>query len=236
PRHDRQHEPRVRLHRRDLPDRRRDAEVPAADGAQRGAGRARRGVRQGAGPVARPVRRAGGLRVPGARPLHGRPVPGRAEAPAGPHLGGPRQADLAARRPGLRRERDGPTDEAVKESFPASDSPAVSHSGKEDEPREVDPNGSSRPHNPVTVTLEDGTTFELDHGHVALAAITSCTNTSNPYVMIGAALLAKKAVEKGLTRKPWVKTSLAPGSQVVTDYYERAGLTPYLDKIGFNLV
>ncbi len=130
----------------------------------------------------------------------------------------------------------GPTDEAVKESFPASDSPAVSHSGKEDEPREVDPNGSSRPHNPVTVTLEDGTTFELDHGHVALAAITSCTNTSNPYVMIGAALLAKKAVEKGLTRKPWVKTSLAPGSQVVTDYYERAGLTPYLDKIGFNLV
>ena len=76
----------------------------------------------------------------------------------------------------------------------------------------------------------------LDHGHVVIAAITSCTNTSNPYVMIGAALLAKKAVEKGLSRKPWVKTTLAPGSKVVMDYYERAGLIPYLDKLGFNLV
>src|SRR5690606_10166542 len=66
--------------------------------------------------------------------------------------------------------------------------------------------------------------------------ITSCTNTSNPSVMIGAALLAKNAVEKGLTRKPWVKTSLAPGSKVVTDYYERAGLVPYLEKLGFHLV
>src|SRR5499427_7224254 len=66
--------------------------------------------------------------------------------------------------------------------------------------------------------------------------ITSCTNTSNPSVMVGAALLAKKAVEKGLTRKPWVKTTLAPGSKVVTDYYDKAGLTPYLEKIGFNLV
>jgi aconitate hydratase len=69
-----------------------------------------------------------------------------------------------------------------------------------------------------------------------IAAITSCTNTSNPSVMIGAALLAKKAVEKGLSRKPWVKTSLAPGSKVVMDYYDRAGLTPYLEKLGFNLV
>src|SRR5690606_23281256 len=76
----------------------------------------------------------------------------------------------------------------------------------------------------------------LDHGAVTIAAITSCTNTSNPSVMIGAALLAKKAVEKGLQRKPWVKTTLAPGSQVVSDYYEKAGLTPYLDKLGFNLV
>jgi len=86
------------------------------------------------------------------------------------------------------------------------------------------------------VTLDDGTTFELDHRAVAIAAITSCTNTSNPSVMIGAALLAKKAVEKGLQRKPWVKTTLAPGSKVVSDYYEKAGLTPYLDKLGFNLV
>ncbi|MFI0407647.1 aconitate hydratase AcnA [Actinomadura sp. 3N508] len=130
----------------------------------------------------------------------------------------------------------GAADEASNESFPASDSPAISHDTSGDKPRHVDPNGSFRPHNRVPVTLDTGTTFELDHGHVAVAAITSCTNTSNPYVMIGAALLAKNAVEKGLTRKPWVKTSLAPGSQVVTDYLERAGLTPYLDKIGFNLV
>ncbi|HEU5031206.1 MAG TPA: aconitate hydratase [Spirillospora sp.] len=130
----------------------------------------------------------------------------------------------------------GPADEASDESFPASDSPAIAHDGNGDKPRHLGENGSGRPHNRVPVTLEDGTGFELDHGHVAVAAITSCTNTSNPYVMIGAALLAKKAVEKGLTRRPWVKTSLAPGSQVVTDYYERAGLTPYLDKIGFNLV
>jgi len=95
---------------------------------------------------------------------------------------------------------------------------------------------AGRPSNPQNVTLEDGTEFELDHGAVTIAAITSCTNTSNPSVMIGAALLAKKAVEKGLQRKPWVKTTLAPGSKVVTDYYERSGLTPYLDKLGFNLV
>ncbi|MBZ5733648.1 aconitate hydratase AcnA [Nocardioides sp. TRM66260-LWL] len=88
----------------------------------------------------------------------------------------------------------------------------------------------------VPVTLEDGTSFELENGAVTIASITSCTNTSNPSVMIGAALLAKKAVEKGLQRKPWVKTTLAPGSKVVSDYYEKAGLTPYLDKLGFNLV
>ncbi|GAA2639639.1 aconitate hydratase AcnA [Streptomyces axinellae] len=113
------------------------------------------------------------------------------------------------------------TDEAGKESFPASDAPAVS-------------NGV--PTKPVQVTGPDGHTYEIDHGAVTVAAITSCTNTSNPYVMVGAALVAKKAVEKGLTRKPWVKTTLAPGSQVVMDYYDRAGLTPYLDKLGFNLV
>lgn len=112
-------------------------------------------------------------------------------------------------------------EEAGKESFPASDSPA-SHNGV--------------PSNPVTVTAPDGTTYEIDHGAVTVAAITSCTNTSNPYVMVAAALVAKKAVEKGLTRKPWVKTTLAPGSKVVTDYFDKAGLTPYLDKVGFNLV
>ena len=111
-------------------------------------------------------------------------------------------------------------DESGIESFPASDAPAVR-------------NGISKP---TPVTAPDGAQFEIDHGSVVIAAITSCTNTSNPSVMLGAALLAKKAVEKGLHVKPWVKTTLAPGSKVVTDYYERAGLTPYLDKLGFNLV
>ncbi|GHH64671.1 aconitate hydratase [Streptosporangium violaceochromogenes] len=129
----------------------------------------------------------------------------------------------------------GPIDEASAESFPASDSPAISHGGSGDEPHPAGLNGD-RPHRPVQVTLSDGTSFEIDHGVVTIAAITSCTNTSNPYVMMGAALLARNAVAKGLTRKPWVKTSLAPGSQVVTGYFERSGLQPYLDKIGFNLV
>ena len=88
----------------------------------------------------------------------------------------------------------------------------------------------------VPVTLEDGTSTRITHGDVVIASITSCTNTSNPSVMLGAALLAKKAVEKGLASKPWVKTTLAPGSQVVTDYYEKAGLTSYLERLGFYLV
>ena len=88
----------------------------------------------------------------------------------------------------------------------------------------------------VVETTIDGSPVEIGHGAVAIAAITSCTNTSNPYVMIGAGLLAKKAVEKGLSRKPWVKSTLGPGSKVVTDYYDKAGLTPYLDKLGFNVV
>jgi aconitate hydratase len=88
----------------------------------------------------------------------------------------------------------------------------------------------------AAVALAEPAVGALDHGAVVIAAITSCTNTSNPSVMIGAGLLAKKAVERGLTRKPWVKSSLAPGSKVVTEYLEAAGLTPYLDQLGFNLV
>jgi aconitate hydratase len=123
-------------------------------------------------------------------------------------------------------------DEAVEESFPASDSP--SHTGGNGAPKHPS-KAEGRPSKPTRVSL-DGQEVEIDHGAVVIAAITSCTNTSNPSVMIGAALLAKNAVEKGLARKPWVKTSLAPGSKVVSDYYDRAGLTPYLDKLGFNLV
>ncbi len=95
--------------------------------------------------------------------------------------------------------------------------------------------GAPKP-NPATVRLPDAGACTIDHGAVVIAAITSCTNTSNPAVMMAAGLLAKKAVERGLRRKPWVKTSLAPGSRVVTDYYEKAGLTTYLDQLGFNLV
>ncbi|MFF7447918.1 MULTISPECIES: aconitate hydratase AcnA [unclassified Streptomyces] len=130
-----------------------------------------------------------------------------------------------------------PVDEASAESFPASDAPAYgSQENGAGAPQHADGTGAAIPSNPVTVTAPDGSTYEIDHGAVTVAAITSCTNTSNPYVMVAAALVAKKAVEKGLTRKPWVKTTLAPGSKVVTDYFDKAGLTPYLDKVGFNLV
>ncbi len=132
---------------------------------------------------------------------------------------------------------DSGVDESLEETFPASDAPSSSSGNGSGKPRHsAAPKDGGRPSKSVPVRLEDGTEFDLDHGAVTIAAITSCTNTSNPSVMIGAALLAKKAVEKGLDRKPWVKTSLAPGSKVVSDYYEKAGLTPYLDKLGFNLV
>ncbi|MET9272403.1 aconitate hydratase AcnA [Kribbella sp. NPDC003557] len=118
-------------------------------------------------------------------------------------------------------------------SFPASDAPN-GHGNVDDSPHEVHAS-KDRPSKKTTVSLE-GQEIELDHGHVVIASITSCTNTSNPSVMLAAALLAKNAVDKGLASKPWVKTSLAPGSKVVTDYYEKAGVTPYLEKLGFHLV
>jgi aconitate hydratase len=132
-------------------------------------------------------------------------------------------------------------DEAGEESFPASDPPAEDHDDERGRPRPAihDPavavaeRGSE---DVIEVTLEDGTSFELDHGRVVIAAITSCTNTSNPSVMVGAGLLARNAIERGLSRKPWVKTSLAPGSTVVTDYLDKADLTKYLDQLQFNLV
>jgi aconitate hydratase len=129
-------------------------------------------------------------------------------------------------------------DDAVADSFPASDPPADDHNGEAGKPRKSRSGAavSERQANPVEVTLEDGTEVTLDHGRVVIAAITSCTNTSNPSVMIGAGLLARRAVERGLSSRPWVKTSLAPGSTVVTDYLEQAGLDEYLDKLGFNLV
>jgi aconitate hydratase len=128
-------------------------------------------------------------------------------------------------------------DEAVEETFPASD-PASSLAFADDDAvvpsAAVGANG--RPTKPTEVKSDELGEFILDHGAVVIAAITSCTNTSNPEVMLGAALLAKNAVEKGLTTKPWVKTTMAPGSQVVSDYYDKAGLWPYLEKLGFYLV
>jgi len=128
-------------------------------------------------------------------------------------------------------------------SFPASDPPATTFGGAPEPPgadagrAAPEPAANApRPTHPVPVRLADGTRFALDHGHVVIAAITSCTNTSNPSVMLAAGLLAKNAVERGLAAKPWVKTSLAPGSKVVMDYYERAGLLPSLEKLGFHLV
>jgi aconitate hydratase len=130
-------------------------------------------------------------------------------------------------------------DEAIEESFPASD-PVSTHvpNGVGHEPTGGTGGAqvADRPVTHVDVTLGDGTQTDLDHGRVVIAAITSCTNTSNPSVMVGAGILARNAVQKGLTVKPWVKTSLAPGSKVVTEYLDRAGLTEYLDALGFNLV
>jgi aconitate hydratase len=130
-------------------------------------------------------------------------------------------------------------DEAVEESFPASDPAADSSPGHDytasPEPVTVPDVVVAERARAVPVEL-DGKRFELEHGAVVIAAITSCTNTSNPSVMVAAGLVAKKAAERGLERKPWVKSSLAPGSKVVTEYYERAGLTPYLEELGFHTV
>ncbi|WP_052624731.1 aconitate hydratase AcnA [Mycobacteroides abscessus] len=126
-------------------------------------------------------------------------------------------------------------DEAVEESFPASDSAVLSFAEDDAVIPSAANGGEGRPPKPVKVTSAERGNFVLDHGAVVVAGITSCTNTSNPSVMLGAALLAKKAVEKGLTTKPWVKTNMAPGSQVVTDYYNKAGLWPYLEKLGYYL-
>ncbi len=135
---------------------------------------------------------------------------------------------------------NGGLDKEMADTFPASDPPSTMSPGHEPFVEE------ERPLQTATVVVEpspsraqvtlDGEEFELDHGSVVIAAITSCTNTSNPSVMIGAGLLAKKAVERGLERKPWVKSSLAPGSKVVADYYEAAGLQEPLSALGFDIV
>ncbi|HEY0249338.1 MAG TPA: aconitate hydratase [Gryllotalpicola sp.] len=128
-------------------------------------------------------------------------------------------------------------DEAIGETFPASDPIAVgAHAHNGEAVHHHVSNAPAVVSKPSVVTLADGTSYTLDHGAVTIAAITSCTNTSNPSVMLAAGLLARNAVKKGLTAKPWVKTTLAPGSKVVTDYYEKAGLTTDLEALGFYTV
>ncbi len=166
-----------------------------------------------------------------------------------PSIAGPKRpqdrVSLTEAKPAFRMALEGilpdpsDEDESVAESFPASD-PVASHvpngAGHEPEGGTGGTQVAERPSTRTPVTLADGTETELDHGHVVIAAITSCTNTSNPSVMLGAGILARNAVQRGLKVKPWVKTSLAPGSKVVTEYLERAGLTEYLDELGFQLV
>ena len=225
PRHDRQHEPGVRLHLRDLPDRRRDRALPAAD----------RPVRASRSRSSRRTRRR---RACGTTRTH---EPAYSEyleldlSTVVPSIAGPKRPQdrvSLIRREDARSARccptTSPTTASTRRARRASRPPTPPSSNSR-------ANGG-RPHEPTPVTAPDGTTYELDHGAVVIASITSCTNTSNPQVMIGAALLAKNAVERGLSAKPWVKTTLAPGSKVVMDYYEKAGLVPYLDKLGFNLV
>ncbi|MCU1465500.1 MAG: aconitate hydratase 1 [Actinomycetia bacterium] len=150
-----------------------------------------------------------------------------------------REETAAAPTPAIGAKRPA-ADEAALESFPASDPPAPAASAPEQEDPPTSGDGGPLPllldrkHCPVT--LADGRSFELVDGHVVIAAITSCTNTSNPSVMIAAGLLARNAVARGLTVPPWVKTSLAPGSLVVTDYYERAELMEPLHQLGFDVV
>ena len=163
----------------------------------------------------------------------------------------PEQAAIATAPAAAESQHERDYDKAAADSFPASDPPSAARSGLPD----GDPGGSSdvhaegsgptaasRPHKQVPVRLGADAGLarpvdvQLDHGHVAIAAITSCTNTSNPQVMVAAGLLARKAARRGLQRKPWVKTSLAPGSKVVSDYLDRAGLTEDLAKLGFGLV
>jgi aconitate hydratase A / 2-methylisocitrate dehydratase len=166
-----------------------------------------------------------------------------------PSIAGPKRpqdrVSLTESKQGFRRALEGflpdedAEDDAVSDSFPASD-PVSTHvpngAGHEPTGSAGGATVADRPQTHVPVTMADGTETELDHGHVVIAAITSCTNTSNPSVMLGAGILARNAVQKGLKVKPWVKTSLAPGSKVVTEYLDRAGLTEYLEALGYHLV
>ena len=221
---DRQHGARVRRDLRLLPDRRRDAALPARVRARRGAHRAGRGLCQGERLLARRRLRPGLHRHARARHGHGRAVARRAEAAAGPGGAEGRGARVRRGRQAAPRQRRRTRSEVRWDG-----------EGGAPEPRDVPGHHEGQNGKDRWVKVE-GEDFRIHDGSVVIAAITSCTNTSNPYVMIGAGLVARKARAQGLNRKPWVKTSLAPGSQVVSDYLEASGLTEDLDALGFNLV
>ena len=179
-------------------------------------------------------------RRPRARPGHSRAEHRRTQAPPGPRLADGVQGRIPDRARGLRPRRGQRRPRTRRWRSASRQRSGVDPRAQRRRPRAARRDGrgagrrSLRP--PTPVTLADGTETELDHGHVVIAAITSCTNTSNPSVMLGAGILARNAVQRGLKVKPWVKTSLAPGSKVVTEYLDRAGLTEYLEALGFNLV
>ena len=201
PRHHRQHEPGVRLDRRDVPDRRRDARLPAPHRPQRGADRARRGVLEAAEPLARPVEasRCSASTSSSTSPPSSRRSPARSARRTASILADAKEqfeidlVDYADDRPRPRRPDE------VSESFPASDPAGTQPEDEQQHARAPppQPRAAARASSPTQVTLEDGPTFTLDHGAVAIAAITSCTNTSNPSVMLAAGLLARNAVEEG---------------------------------------
>ena len=182
-----------------------------------------------------PAPRAGLLRVPRAGPGHGRPVDRRPQAPAGPHRADGRQEAWRARRPRLRAERRGPARRGDRRVVPGLRLPGRSARRQRRRaaarPAARRPAAQAGPGHPA-----DGAEFELDHGAVVIAAITSLHQHLEPLGHDRRRAARQEGGRAGLTRKPWVKTSLAPGSKVVTDYYDRAGLTPYLEKLGFNLV
>ena len=221
--------PGVRGDVRLLPGRRGDAPLPAPHRPQRGAGRARGGVLPHAGPLPRPRRDARVLADRRARPRRRRAEPRRAAPPAGPRAARPRR-----RRPSWSRSRPSASPIATAPRTRRSRTrsrPAIPRTspspGTQPCPTTIPTPGDAASPEPRAVPVSMGDSeFELEHGSVVIAAITSCTNTSNPSVMVAAGLLAKNAVERGLDRKPWVKSSLAPGSKVVTEYYDKAGLTP----------
>ena len=237
PRDARQHEPGVRRDVRLLPGRRRHARLSAADRPPRGARRARRGLLQGEHALAR-ARRAPDVLAGGrARARRRRALAGRAR-------GARRTACRSRTRRARSSRRSTRSASRTGTAAPTRPSPTRSRRAtrRRSSSREACPSRCPTPSRVTgrrstrTSVPVAGEEYSLEHGSVVIAAITSCTNTSNPSVMIGAGLLAKKAVELGLKRKPWVKSSLAPGSKVVTEYYRRSGLDAYLDELGFNLV